>query len=533
MEGLAWLVRLGVRTSRWFWLAWLVGLAVVVPVTAAAYEQVVPDPATATQTIESLSNNPTMRAMLGPPTSLTEAGGFTVWRVGTFAGTVAGLMAILGVIRSTRADEEVGRIELARSAVVGRHAPLAASLLVCLGACTVLGVAITTSMMAVGTDAAGSFVFGLGTAATAAVFVGVGAVAAQLTSSARAARGAAIATLLAAYLLRAVADGAPADSPLRPLQWLSPVEWMALSRPYAGERPLVLLLPAVVTLLLIVLAVVLEGRRDHGSGVWAARPGRSHALPSLAGPFSLSWRLHRNGIAGWAVGLLIFSAMMGSVATGFEQMLSDTPQLAEIVRRMGQGTEILTDAFFVAMLGVVVIIVAAFGMQLYGRLRHEEDAGHAEAVLAAAVPRTRLAASHLVLAMLAPTVLLPLVGALLGTAVALSERSWDPVWSAALGGVALLPGVWLSVGLMVLLHGVTPHLTPLAWAVMAWSLVLTWVGAILALPEWVTELTPFARLPAYPVEPFTLLPFLVTTGIAVVLVVLGLVGYARRDIQGP
>src|SRR5690606_13779768 len=41
VEGLAWLVRLGVRTSRWFWLAWLVGLAVVVPVTAAAYEQVV------------------------------------------------------------------------------------------------------------------------------------------------------------------------------------------------------------------------------------------------------------------------------------------------------------------------------------------------------------------------------------------------------------------------------------------------------------------------------------------------------------
>jgi ABC-2 type transport system permease protein len=532
VDGLGTLLRLMVRTSRWFWLPWLVGLIIVVPATAAAYEQVFPDPATATQTIESLSGNPTMRAMLGPPTSLIEAGGFTVWRVGTFVATVAGLMTALGVIRTTRADEEAGRVELLRSAVVGRHAPLAASLVIGLGASLLLGLAITGSMVAVGTEAAGSLMFGLGTGLTAAVFVGVGAVAAQLSSSARAARGGAITALLTAYLLRAVADGAPQDSPLRPLHWLSPVEWMALTRPYAGERPLVLLLPVVLTVLLIGLAVVLEGRRDHGSGLWAARPGRARALPSLAGPFALAWRLHRNGVAAWTVGLLIFGALMGSVATGFEQMLSDTPRLAEILRRMGQGADVLTDAFFVAMLSILVIVVAVFGMQLFGRLRHEEEVGHAEAVLATAVSRTRFAASHLVPALVAPTVLLPLVGALLGTALAVTERSWDPVWAAALGGVALLPGVWLSVGLIVLLHGVAPHLIPLAWAVIAWSLVVAWVGAILGLPEWLTELTPFAQLSAYPVEPFTVLPFLVTTAIAAVLVAVGLVGYARRDIQG-
>ena len=39
-------------------------------------------------------------------------------------------MSILLVVRHTRADEETGRAELVGAGVVGRHAPLAAALVV-------------------------------------------------------------------------------------------------------------------------------------------------------------------------------------------------------------------------------------------------------------------------------------------------------------------------------------------------------------------------------------------------------------------
>ncbi|MGO0575354.1 hypothetical protein [Ornithinimicrobium panacihumi] len=158
-------------------------------------------------------------------------GGFTVWRVGTFAATVAGVMTLLGVIRSTRADEEEGRTELLRSGVVGRHVPLIAAVLTALVACAVLALGIAVSMVAVGEPVPGSIAFGAGTGLVAVVFAGVGAVTAQLGSTARAARGLGMAVLGGAYVLRAVTDAQPDTSAAYPWHWLSPVEWMALSRP--------------------------------------------------------------------------------------------------------------------------------------------------------------------------------------------------------------------------------------------------------------------------------------------------------------
>ncbi|WP_152191886.1 ABC transporter permease [Georgenia satyanarayanai] len=530
MRGLPALVGLGVRRNRWFLAGWLLGLFVGVPATAAAYEQVIPDPSQAGLVIEGLANNPTMRAMLGPPFSLVEPGGFTVWRVGTFVATVAGVMAILGTIRLTRADEEVGRSELVRAGVVDRHAPLVAAVLVHLGACAVLGLLVSGGMVAVGVDLTGSVAFGLGMALTAAVFVGVGAVAGQLTASARAARGIALAALGLAYLVRAVADGVPADSRVRSLQWVSPVEWMALARPYAGERWWVLLLPAVLTLALVVLAVRLEARRDHGSGLWPARPGPARAGGLLSSPAGLAWRLHRGTVLGWTVGLTVFTAAVGSLTPTFSAMFRDVPRLEAIMRRMGAGAQELTEGFYVAMLSIVVLVAAALGLQLLGRLAQEEAAGRAEVVLAAAVHRTRFAASHAGLALAVPTVLLVTSGAVMAVPQARADGAWEVVQDVVAGAAVLVPGVWLVVGLGVLVHGWLPRLGGLPWLVVAWSLLVTWIGALLELPDWLIELTPFSRLPQLPVETMDWGPVLVTTAVAAALVAVGLTGYRRRDV---
>ncbi|PFG39695.1 ABC-2 type transport system permease protein [Georgenia soli] len=530
MNGLGTLVRLGARRNRLYLAVWLLGLFVVVPATATAYEQVIPDPVQAGPIIEGLSNNPTMRAMLGPPFSLVEPGGFTVWRVGTFVATVAGVMAILATVRLTRADEEAGRTELVRSGVVGRHVPLVAAVLVSLAACAVLGVLVTAGMAGAGTDATGSVAFGLGMALTAAVFVGVGAFAAQLTSSARTARGIALAVLGAAYLLRALADGVAADSPVRRLQWVSPVEWMALARPYADERWWVLLLPAALTAVLVALAVRLEARRDHGSGPWPPRPGPPGAGALLSSPAGLAWRLQRGTIFGWTIGLLVFSVAIGSLTTSFSSMFQDVPRLEMVLRRMGAGAEELTQGFFVAMLSIVVLVVAALGLQLLGRLHQEETAGHAEVVLSTAVRRTGFAGSHLQLALVVPTVLILASGALMAVPQAVADGDPGVVGDVVSGAAALLPGVWLVAGLGMLLLGWLPRLGWVAWLVVGWSLVVTWIGALLNLPDWLLELTPFAQLPQLPVEAMRWTPVLVTAAIAAGLVVLGLVGYRRRDL---
>lgn len=532
MNGLATLVRLALRRTRWSYLAWVLALAAVSPATAAAYETLVGGLAGG-GALDLLAANPTMRAMLGPPTDLTTPGGFTVWRVGTFLATVAGVMALLGVVRVTRADEEEGRVELVRSGVVDRHAPLSAAVVVALLACGTLGVLTTVGMALIGEPFVGSLAYGLGLTLVAAVFVGVGAVTAQLTSTSRAARGLGLMVLLGAFLVRAVADAASDGSAVRDVAWVSPLQWMALARPYADERWEVLLLPTAATVALVGLAFVLEARRDHGAGLWAVRPGVERGSDGLLSLGGLAWRLQRPTVLGWLLGLAVFALGMGSVSGSFDQMMQDVPQIEAILRRLGQGAEQLVDAFFVAMLTIVAVLAGVIAVQLWQRLAGEERRGHAELLLSTAAPRTRLALSHLAVAVVGSTVALVLFAALLAVPESLDRGEAAPVLDTVGAALALAPGGLLVLGLAVLVHGVLPRAAWLVWLVIGWSLMVVWVGSVLGLPEWLTRLTPWHALPSLPVEEMSWAPVLVTTAAALALMVVGVWGYRRRDVRLP
>ncbi|QFG69418.1 ABC transporter permease [Ornithinimicrobium pratense] len=529
LTGLGALLGLAVRRSRWFYLTWVLALASVVPLTATAYETIV-DPGNAPLLIRTMENNPSMRALLGPPTDLTTPGGFTVWRVGTFTVVMGAVMAILGVVRSTRAEEEDGRTELLRSAAVGRYTPLVAGVLAALLACLALAVLITAGMVAVGEPLAGSMALGLGTGLVGAVFAGVAAVSAQLSSSARGARALALWTLAAAYTVRAMADGASTQGPLHRLGWGSPVQWMALARPYADERWWVLLLPLTAAVLLVAAAVVLESRRDHAAGLWPSRRGRATAPASLSSPLGLSWRLLRGSLLGWTIGMVLFALAMGSISTGFGDVLEGTPQLALIFERLGGGARQLSEAFYVALLSLVAIVMGILAVQLLHRLEAEERGGQVELVLSTAVQRTRLLGSYLLWATVVPVALLTLAAVLMTLNQAATEDDWGWPVRVAAGAVALAPGGLLLLGLAVFLHGWAPRLSWLVWAVVGWSLFVVWVGAVLGLPAWVTRLTPWAPLPQLPAEQMNWLAVLATTAVAAALALAGVVGYRRRDL---
>ena len=530
--GTALAARLALRRSRWFWLVWILALWATMQGTAGAYTTLVPDShaPSGRMLIEGLSANATMRAMLGPPYNLYDAGGFTMWRVGTFAAAAAAMMAALGVIRATRAEEEAGRVELLRSGAIGRHAPLTGGVLVALGGCAVLGLLIAAGMSAAAPPASGAVATGLGIAQVGAVWVGVGAVAAQVTESARTARGWSLGILGAAYLLRAMADGVAPGNAVENLRWASPVEWAALARPYADERWWVLLLPAALTALLIALAYRLEGLRDHGAGLRAATLGPAQAASGLSSARGLAWRLARGSVIGWFIGMLVFGLIIGSLSRGLGDMLGQSPQVAEIFRRMGGNSQLLEDAFYVAMLGIVVVVIAMFAVQLVWRLRHEEEAGHAELMLSTATSRGGLLASHLVPALVLPTLLLALTAVATSATQALADGSPDVIWAVLGGAMALAPGVWLVVGLAVAVLGWAPRLGFVPWLLIGWSLVMSWIGALLNLPDAVVKATPFEQLPKVPVEAMNWTPWAVETVLAVALIALGAWGFRRRDI---
>src|SRR3546814_8701131 len=99
------------------------------------------------------------------------------------------------VNRGTRAEEDSERSELARSGVVGRHAPTAATLVVIASALVAIGAACAVSFIVLGYAVAGSIALAGSLVGVGFVFAGITAVAAQVVSSGRAKLGLAAAAL--------------------------------------------------------------------------------------------------------------------------------------------------------------------------------------------------------------------------------------------------------------------------------------------------------------------------------------------------
>jgi len=467
--------------------------------------------------MRQMETNSSLRAMVGPVFG-DSLGALTAWRVGVYAGALAAVTCLLVVVRHTRDEEESGRQELIASGIVGRRASLTAALLTAAITCAALALLVTAGLA--GHGAAGALALGLGIAGVGMLFATTAAIAAQLTESARAARGLTAAVLGAAFVLRAAGDSATDDGS-SVLTWLSPLGWLENLRPFAGERWWVLLLFAGAALLQGAVAYALAGRRDIGMSFLPARPGP--AAGRLGSATALAWRLQRGALVGWSIGFLLAGVVYGAMAEGAADLVGDNADARRIIERMG-GQAGLTDAFLSAMAGMLGLVAALYIVASVLRLHGEETSGRAEPVLANAVGRLRWAAGHLAVAFGGTVLIMLLAG--LGFAVGHGGRV-GPLLGACL---AQVPAVWVIGGAAVLLHGLLPRAAVAAWAVAGAVLLLGWVGPALDVPRAVLDLSPFGHLPKLPGGEMEWTPLLLLTALAAALVTAGLVGLRRRDL---
>ncbi|MGH3559520.1 MAG: ABC transporter permease, partial [Mycobacterium sp.] len=279
------MLRLYLRRDRVVLPLWVLLLSVpLATVYVGSIEKVYPDQAGRATFAASIMASPAQRALYGQIYN-DSLGATGIWKAGMFHLLIA-VAVILTVIRHTRADEETGRAELIDSTAVGRYASLTAALLLSFGASITTGAIGAAGLLSTAVEPSGSLAFGAALAGSGLVFTAVAAVAAQLSPSARVARGTAFGALATAFTLRAVGDAGSGT-----LSWLSPLGWSLQVRPYAGDRWWVLLLHLATTVLLTVLAYRLLARRDVGAGLIAERPGPGTAAPGLGSAFGLAWRL--------------------------------------------------------------------------------------------------------------------------------------------------------------------------------------------------------------------------------------------------
>lgn len=496
-------------------------VAASVSATAGLY----PDRAALAAAADAINNTPALVALYGRIHDPWSLGAVSLVKLTSTGTALVATVAVLLTVRHTRADEEAGRQELAVAAAAGRLAPLAAAVAATAGALAALGALTVAALLAggAGLPAGGALAFGAAWAATGWFFAGVAAVAAQVTRDARSARGAALALLGAAFLLRAVGDSAGPGW----LSWLSPLGWAQQVRPFAGERWWVLALPLAAGAALVAAAVALARARDLGAGLVPERAGPGRAGAGLRGAAGLAWRQGRGALAGWLAGFAVLSAVLGTVASTIGQLL-DSPQAREWIAQLG-GEGALADAFLSAEMTLMAMMSAAFGVHLVLALRAQEVAGTQELALGAGAPRRRWLAAHLVVAAAATGVLTGAVGLSAGVAHALQVGDASRVGAVVAAAAATLPAQWVVLAAAAAAFGLRGGLAPAGWFAFGGAVLVTEFAALLRLPWWVADLSPFTHVPRLPGGSFEPLATVVLLAVAGALAAAAAWAFSARD----
>ncbi len=521
------LVRLTVRRSRVLLISWIVAFVLMAAYSAVAVKDLYPTVASRRQAADSLNATQSTVALFGRIYDTSSTGALAMIKMGSFGSVFVALVAVVLVVRHTRADEEAGRTELVLGTATGRFAPLAATFVVVGTANLVLAVLTGAALAATGLPAGGSFAFGVAWASVGITFGAIAGVASQLTASPRTATSLAGALLGVVYTLRAIGDTAPVTGP-RWLSWLSPIGWAQQFRPYAGDRWWVLIITIGFTIVASIGAFALLAHRDLATGLLPPRPGPATAPASLHSPLALAWRLQRAALIGWAVSFLVLGALLGNLASNVGDFLNSSTA-RDFITKLG-GQQGLTDAFLAAEFGITGVIVSGFGIQAVMRLRSEESGLRAEPVLAGPVSRLRWALSHIAIAVVGTTVLMALAGVGAGVAHAAQSGDSGQISRIVAAALAQLPAAWVLVGIVVAAYGLGPRLVGLGWIALIFFVALGELGPLMDLSQGVLDLSPFTHVPRLPGTSFTATPLVVLTVTALALGGTGLVAFRRRDI---
>ncbi|WP_150460891.1 ABC transporter permease [Nesterenkonia ebinurensis] len=523
------LLRFMLRRDRMRTTTWILGIALAgfyfahaVSVVAETEEDLV--------SLASMYADPVGRMMVGPGFGMDAptyerfyASGYSL-----FIYILIALFSVFTVIRHTRAEEQTDRAELVRANVVGRHATLTATLILTLGANMLAAGLILLAGVSADYDAAGSALVAASGLAVGLFFAGAAAVTAQLSESSRGASALAGGLLAVAYLVRMGGDAAEVGG--SGLSWASPLGWSQQTAPFVHDRwwPLLLLIGSGA--LFIAAGYWLSTKRDVGASLLPSRLGRAEAKPSLGTPVGLAFRTLKGGLRGWGIALLLTGLMFGSYA---QTILDAADSLPAEVSEIFAGEDMMLG-YLAYMAVFMAVFIAAAGVSGISQLRGEESRGRAEYGMSAPVGRIRWLGSHLLVLVVGLVLMLCLVGLGMGVGAAatLEQDGSQYFGQLFLAGALQAPAVLAVIGIVTALFGWLPRAaTAVGWVIIGFGGVLTSFGGLLELPEAVTELNLFGHLADYPVQDIDWVPVLWLSGIGVAGILLGLLGWSRREVN--
>lgn len=484
----------------------------------------------------------------------TPAGYVTARLLELFVPILFSIWPILAAARLVRGEEERGTMDVLLATPQSRTGVILEKLLALVIALLLIAVLIALGTLAgesqvdMQVNAGRAFLMALNVCLLAFFLAMVALLISQFTSSRGAAAGWASGLMLLAFFL----DGTGRVVSGTWVQYLSPFYYYNLNRPLIpdfNDSPWAALLLLGLGLLFAALSVVLFARRDSGrpAFVWQRnhsdgqqqrqierslkKAGRSISLRSIAlrGLSSQGWTSFwwLFGIAIWCVWLtLIIPSIQGTLV----KALAQSPNLA----RLFSGSDIGTNAGFLSTLdfGFVIVLIAIFIMTLAMTWASDLENGRLELLLGTPKSRTRMMLERFSAVFLMALVSLVLVWALTVASAQAVNLSIDQ-GRVFVASISMLPPFLIIAGLTYALAGRLRYGVVLGVLSLYISLAFLadFLKALLNLPNWALSLSIF-HLYGVPVSTgMDWGSFLGMTGVAIVLLIIGLVQFRYVDVE--
>ena len=507
---------------------WILSITIFTLVLAAAYPGLFPT-VEERQALALMMENPAVIFMLGPSTGLNKYtyGAMFGHEMLVFSAIAVGIMNIMLFTRHTRSDEEEGRIEVIRSLPVGRLANISATTIILVAANILLGLLIGFGLALLNIESMGvngSLLYGMSLGVIGILFAGITAIFAQLTESARGTIGYSFLLLIGLYLIRGIGDVSS-----EVLSWFSPLTWIVKTEVYVNNVwwpiPLILL----VSIILISFAFYLNAIRDLEAGFIPSKPGRSEAPKSLNSTLGLGYRILRVTIISWITGLFVIGVAYGSVFGEMDTFLNNSI-LADILPDVEGYSK---DVLFLTFLNVIMAMLCTIpSLLIIQRIKVEEKKARIQHLLSRPISRNTIISSYLFLSVLVGVIALLLSGIGLYASIVAVMDNPIPLNLIISSIFVYIVAIIFMISISVMIVGTYPKASNIIWLYLGYTFFSVYLGELLQFPEIMSKLTPFGYMPQLPIDKVNYLTLIIITIISIGFIIIGYIGYNKRDING-
>ncbi len=448
-----------------------------------------------------------------------------------FMGMFMVFMNISLAIANTRAEEDSGLLEMIRSRTVGRLAPIYATVIEILLLNGLMGILYVASLVAAdlkGATLQGDLLMGASIASIGIMFGFISLLMAQLANNARSANFMSYGLYGLFYIIRMMTD---VTNPK--WTWLSPVGWIQKTAIYTDDNWLPVVLTLALGVVCLVVAINIAATRDIGSGILASREGKASAGKTLSSPLGLVLTVERNSMIGWILGSLILGAAYGSIFNTIGDIIGTNPTYRKILgvtQINAANQELILN--YLNMLGMFFVAIAAIsGIVIIFRLKSDDQKGYLEILHAKSITKTRLAMSYIGVGTLVSLVVFTAMLAgtfFIGNATLEQPLALKYFWETLLG---FLPATLFFVAIGSFLTGALPKLTSVLWLYLAASVLIKMFGPLLNLSEQTANISPLGWVGKVPTEAVNQPVIVCLLAAFLILTLLGLVGYNKRDLE--